>query len=448
MKKLKLTLLSLLIALISNATVYPVTATSSGVDMAANINSAIALCTNSVFFIDTVKFPSGSYRVDGTINITKRVCLYGAGIDTTILYRDESISDATLSGWGPMFNFIINSDRKSNIIIWRITFKGQIPNITTGDGGSLASDIGVKILNAVDFIVHDCKFQYFGDSGLQIRHRDYLARGLIYNSQFFRNSKGYLGLGLGYGIVIYGEGLRWWDNVQLGDDKAIYVEGCRFDFNRHDVASAGCAQEVVRYSKMRNHIAVRHAHSLDTHADYGPGNGTNTFGTRRFEFYGNSMINATYYDGVTPITSGSVCDDSIQERAIGILNGKGVVFNDTIDGYRFGLGVIQQDDITVPYPHSGQIGFESGLKCGPSHTGIDVKKGEGDLFYWNLQFTTHATTCGGSGLAAFYNYDAVANGGTGVYLQVDRDYHQNVVKPGYKPRPFPDDRRLKIKWIN
>jgi hypothetical protein len=443
MKKVLFVLFSL-ITLLSKATVINVTPVGAGVDMASNINTAIASATSSVFFIDTIKFPSGSYRVDGTISITKKVCMVGAGIDTTILYRDESISDATLTGWGPMFNFIINSNRNSRIVIWRITFKGQVPNITTGDGGSLASDIGVKINNAVDFIIHDCKFMYFGDSGLQIRHRDYLARGLIYKSQFYRNSKGYLGLGLGYGIVIYGEGLRWIDNIQLGDENAIYVEDCQFDYNRHDIASAGGALVVGRYCKFRNHIAVRSAHSWDTHQDRGPGNSTNTFGTRRYECYGNSFINTTQYDGVTPVAS-PVCEDSIQERAIGITNGDGVVFNDTVIGYRFGLGVIQSENTSGPYPWYGQPGYKSGLSKGASHTGTDARSGEGDLYYWNLQVTTYTTTCGGPS-TAFINYDAVANGGTGVYIVADRDYHANVQKPGYKPFPYPYPKRAKIKW--
>ena len=70
--------------------------------------------------------------------------MQGFGIDTTILYRDESISDATLEGWGRCFFFNINSDRNSKVSISKITFKGQIPSVVTGDGGSMAADIGSK----------------------------------------------------------------------------------------------------------------------------------------------------------------------------------------------------------------------------------------------------------------------------------------------------------------
>lgn len=203
-----------------NANVITVTDPGVLVSITTNLNTAVASANAG----DTVKIPGISRRLDGTVTITKKISLIGAGIDTTILYRDESISDATLASWGPMIIFNINDKKKSGITVSKITFKGQIPEIVSGDGGSLAADIGLKIVNATDFVVHDCKFMYFGDSGLQIRHYDDLARGLIFKSQFYRNCKSSTGLGLGYGIVIYGEGNRWVDHVQLGDLNAIYIE--------------------------------------------------------------------------------------------------------------------------------------------------------------------------------------------------------------------------------
>ena len=438
MKKFLFTLF-VTISLFANSTVINVTAVGAGVDIRPNINTAVTAASEG----DTVRIPAGTFRLDQTVTISKKISLQGAGIDTTILYRDESISDATLEGWGSMFIFNINSDRNSKVSISKITFKGQIPSVVTGDGGSMAKDIGVKIVNAVDFVVHNCKFYGFGDTGLQIRHKDYLARGLIFKCQFYNNSKGTLGLGLGYGLCIYGEGLRWVDGIQLGDRNAIYVEDCYFERSRHEVASAGGAQMVIRYSQFRKHIAVKNAHCIDTHQDRGPGNGTNTYGTRRYEIYGNSIINTTYYGGVTPVVS-PVCEDSIQERAIGITNGEGVVFNDTIAGYRFGIGVVQSEDTTGTYPWYGQVGYASALRFGSSHTGVG-RKGEGDLFYWNIAYTTYSTTCGGP-CSLFWNYDEVAHNGTGRFILPNRDYQANTVKPGYKPYPYPHPRRAKIKY--
>lgn len=435
-------LLSILFALIVfnvNATVINVVDPGMMTSLNANLNSAVSSAVEG----DTVRVPAAARFITGTVTINKKISLIGYGIDTTILYRDASTSDASITNGVSMILFNINSDRKSNITISKITFKGKTPQIVSGDGGSTASDVGVRINYAVDFVVHNCKFQWFGDSGLQIRHRDYLARGLVFKCTFFRNCKTSTGLGLGYGLCIYGEGLRWVDHVQLGDLNAIYVEDCQFYFNRHDMAGAGGACVVGRYCQFRDHIAVKNAHSWDTHQDRRPGNGTNTYGHRRYECYGNSFINQYQYNGTTPVVS-PVCEDSIQERAIGITNGEGVVFNDTIQGYRFGLGVIQNESNAIPYPYPGQVGYASGLRFGASHTG-DGRKGEGDLYYWNIAFTTYSTTCGGPA-ALFRNYDLVPNGGFGGYILADRDYHANTVKPGYKPAPYPYPGRSKYKY--
>jgi hypothetical protein len=438
MKKI-ISFLLILIAFSGHSTTITVVDPGVLISITANLNTAVAAAVKG----DTVKIPAIVRRLDGTVTISKMISIIGTGIDTTILYRDESISDATLEGWKNMFVFDINSDKSSGIYISKITFKGQIPQIVSGDGGSLAADVGVRINNAVDFCVHDCRFQYFGDSGLQIRHRDYLARGLIFKSQFFRNCKSSTGLGLGYGIVVYGEGVRWVDNIQLGDENAIYIEDCLFNFNRHDISSAGGAQVVGRYCKFRDHIAVKSAHSWDTHADRGPGKGTNTYGTRRYECYGNSFVNQYQYNGTTPVTS-PVCEDSIQERAIGIQNGDGVVFNDTVSGYRFGIGALQGEDTTGVYPWFGQVGYASALRFGANHTGVG-RKGEGDLYYWNCVVTVYSTTCGGAS-SAFRNYDLVANNGTGRFIKDNRDIHANVVKAGYTPAAYPYRKRAKIKY--
>lgn len=439
MKKFLFTLF-VTISLFANSTVINVTAVGAGVDIRPNINTAVTAASAG----DTVKIPAGTFRLDQTVTISKKISLIGSGIDTTILYRDESVSDATLAGWGSMFIFNINSRKASNITVSKITFKGQIPSFVTGDGGSMALDIGVKIVNAVDFVVHNCKFYGFGDSGLQIRHYDDLPRGLIFKCQFLNCSKGTLGLGFGYGLAIYGEGSRWVDAVQLGDLNAIYVEDCYFERSRHEVASAGGAQMVVRHNQFRKHIAVKSAHCIDTHQNRDPSTGgTNVLGTRRYEIYDNSIINTTYYGGVTPVVS-PICEDSIQERAIGITNGDGVVFNDTIAGYRFGIGVVQSEDTTGTYPWYGQVGYASALRFGPSHTGVG-RKGEGDLFYWNISYTTYSTTCGGP-CSLFWNYDEVAHNGTGRFIIANRDYQANTVKSGYKAAPYPHPKRVKYKY--
>ena len=59
------------------------------------------------------------------------------------------------------------------------------------------------------FVVSDSKFENFGEAAVYVQHDDDLARGLIYNSEFSRNSKGEKGMGLGYGVVVYGTNQGW-----------------------------------------------------------------------------------------------------------------------------------------------------------------------------------------------------------------------------------------------
>jgi hypothetical protein len=185
MKKL-LSIVLLFVAFNINATVINVVDPGMMTSLNANLNSAVSSASDG----DTIRVPAAARFITGTVTISKKVSLIGYGIDTTILYRDASTSDASITNGVPMILFDINSDRKSNITISKITFKGKTPQIVSGDGGSTAKDVGVRINYAVDFVVHNCKFQWFGDSGLQIRHRDYLARGLDFKCTFFVVTRG------------------------------------------------------------------------------------------------------------------------------------------------------------------------------------------------------------------------------------------------------------------
>lgn len=410
----------------------------NGNDIRTNAMTAIAAAADG----DLVLFPSGSFTVSQTITITKKIRLGGAGIGNTILYRDEATSDATLTGWGPMILFNINSDTRSNVEVYGIEARSQIPLITAGDGGSLAADVGLKFINCVDFKVHDCKFMYFGNGGIDVRHRDYLARGLIYNCQFFRNAKGTDGLGLGYGVVVYGEGLNWVKNLKYGTADAIFIENCDFKYHRHSIACAGCSRYVARYNTFDfNIISPPYSHCIDTHQDRGLGNGTNTYGARLTEVYNNTITNTTRIDGVTAMANGCP-DNQIEERAIGCGNGDMVVHDNTISGFRFAVGVYQGESSSAPYPYLHQIGYASGKAKGRNHTGTSAAQSDGDLWVWNNNFTTFTLT-GGGACQYLWNYTAAAYGGPGVstdYIALDRDYHLSA-KPGYVPYPYPHPRR-------
>jgi len=423
-------------ALVSN-TIY-ITSPGATNDIRANFNTAVSSANDG----DIVVVPNGSFTVTQTVTITKKIKVTGGGIGVSILYRDESVSDATLSGWGPMITFNINDDKPSGIEFAKLELRSQIPLITAGDGGSLASDVGLKFINAVDFLVHDCKFMYFGNGGIDVRHRDYLARGVIYNCKFYRNAKGTDGLGLGYGVVVYGEANKWYSNTQLGSSNFIFIEDCRFDYHRHSIACAGCSRYVARYdSVMYNIVSPPYSHAIDTHQDRELTSGTNRFGARATEVYNNWIINPTRIDGTTAMANGCP-DNQIEERAIGCGNGDMVVHDNYISGFRFAIGGYQGESNTYRYPYLHQVGWASGKQYGRNHTGTDGSKGDGDLFYWSNTFTTFTLT-GGGACQLFWNYTASGGNGTSSnYLMLERDYHPSA-KPGYVPYTYPHPLRAK-----
>jgi hypothetical protein len=415
----------------------------TGNDIRANWNTA----ESSAVPGDILIFPNGSFTVTQTMSTTKKIKVKGGGIGVTILYRDESVSDATLSSdsWKIMLHFNINDDSgNSGVEVAKLELRSQIPLIATGDGGSLASDVGLKITNCVDFLVHDCKFMYFGNGGIDVRHRDDLARGVIYNCKFFRNAKGTDGLGLGYGVVIYGESNKWCKNTGFGTSNFIFIENCRFDYHRHSIASAGLSRYVARYdSVLYNIISGPNAHAIDTHQARELTTGTNRHGSRATEVYNNWIINPTQINGTTPIANG-VRYDSLEERAIGCGNGDMVVHDNYISGYRFPIGVFQLESSSYRYPYLEQPGSGSGKKYGRSHTGTDGSKSDGDVFIWS-NTTVLVTLKSGVLTQPIFIYNTASYGGVGVasdYIALNRDYHI-VTRPGYASYTYPHPLRAK-----
>lgn len=327
-----------------------------------------------------------------------------------------------------MFKFNINKNVSSNISVAGITFKSKIPSASKNDGGSLADDVGINIINCVDFVIAHCRFEYFGNAAVSITHTDTLARGLICKNEFYHNAKGYDGLGLGYGVVVYGANKKWITDPKFGTANFIFIEDNSFDYHRHAIAAGGCALYVARYNTITNNIISGNSstHAIDAHeARGGSLRSGNYFSTRAIEVYNNTIINTTFHDG-TPIVKGQKVDKLI-ERAIIIRGGEAVIYNNTIKGYRFGGG-INIDDLpwgsAYPIPYSA--GYLSGKTLGSNHSGTNSTQSAGDVFYWGNKFTPYDNS---KDSKDFYNYDPQ-------YFIQGRDYHL-VPKPGYTPYTYP-----------
>lgn len=409
----------------------------SGNDIYPNLVTAVTAAANG----DTLSIPTGNFTVRGRCTITKLLSIQGQGVGITILRRDNADSDGTVFGWESIFRYAINSEFNSNIIIDGITFQSKTPSVITGDGGSMVADVGINMVNCVDFVIRNCKFQYFGNAAILIEHRNKFARGLIHTNEFSQNLKGSAGLGLGYGVLVSGEAQSggWLNSAPLGTWNSIFIENNTFDRHRHSVASAGQGMYVCRYNTCTNNYINNpvepYTHCIDTHSARGTGD-ANYFGTRQVEIYNNTITNTTFWDG-TPITAGQSVSKLV-ELCIAIRSGEGVCYNNTISGYRFGGG-IYVDDTTLgsAYPLYYAPGWASGQIKGSANTTTDSIARKGDFYYYNNTFTDPVTQYGVVGsTGAFLNYNVPTGS-----LVVDRDYKLSA-PANYVAAPYPHYKRI------
>lgn len=410
---------------------------------------------------DTIILPTGSFLYTGSITTTKRFTLKGATpaivnwngfasnyniettaltydlIPTTILSRDEDIPDASLSSVAMIkFNDPAGSPQTSvttdGVVISDIDFRSKIPSnngypangggSTAPDGLSLAADYCLYFNKSVDFKVTRCIFKYFGNAAIRYDHWDSVSRGVIYKCQFERNAKGADGLGLGYGVVVYGQNLSWITNPKFGTNNFLFIENCTFNLHRHSIAGGGCGRYVARYNYIQDNIVtyLRSCHAIDGHGRRGEPPATlgsgNYFATHTIEAYNNKIINQYRYDGThtsakVPI-GGTTDEDDLIERAIFTKESFATVYNNIIKGYRFGTGV-QVEKINVyadgntGYPQKYTFGEPSAITGGASTPNGDL----GDSWFWNNDVHLLNGVC-----YNFYNY-------TPSIFANNRDYH-------------------------
>ncbi len=389
---------------------------SPGTD--ANIQPAIQSAVNSAVKGDVIELPAGQFIVNSNVLITKFISIRGAGLGKTILYRSEAAPDDYLSrnvNWRGIFRFNINSSSKSGIFVADITFKSKKPSKVSGDGLSVAADIGIEMVNCVDFVITRCRFENFGNGAVSINHDDSIVGGLIFKNEFYHNVKGVDGLGLGYGVVIYGANNKWIRNPRFGSSNFIFVEDNVFDYHRHSIAAGGCGLYVFRHNTVKNNVAANTAHAIDAH-EASLVNGDNYYSTRAIEVYNNSIINTTFKDGTGNIKDGTIITTGknvnlLVECAIRPRGGEAVIHDNYIEGYRFGVGLINtwKNSYVCPY----QQGYWSGLKYGSTHTGVDGDKADGDIFIWNDNFKLYEKS---NANTYFYNYSTES-------IKNERDYH-------------------------
>ncbi|HSH67408.1 MAG TPA: hypothetical protein VLB84_16815, partial [Bacteroidia bacterium] len=430
---MKKSLKAILIALLFSNIIYANTIQVPNPGNDKDIQPALQSAVNSAINGDIVVLPAGQFVVNKNVVISKFISIKGQGIGQTILYRSESTPDATLSNdgnWRAILRFNINSSTPSGIVVSDMTLKSKRPSMVNGDGLSVAADIGIEMVKCIDFVITNCRFEYFGNGAVSVLHDDNLASGLIYKNEFFHNCKGYDALGLGYGVVVYGVNSKWIDDPKFGSGNFIFVEDNTFDYHRHSIAGGGCALYVFRYNTVKNNVAGNTAHAIDAHEARLEAGG-NYYSSRAIEVYNNSVVNTQFKDGTsncpdgTPIVSGK-SPGWLVECAIRTRGGEAVIHDNYIEGYRFGVGLVTPK-LTSTYPTPYQQGYLSAMKYGTNHSGVDGDKANGDVFIWNDTYKSYAPT--NSQCVYFYNY-------TPDYIVAERDYHL-FAKAGYTPYTYP-----------
>lgn len=394
---------------------------STQIDIQPILQSAIDKAQDG----DLIVLPAGDFYVSKTIVITKFISLKGQGSRKTILYQSEATPDSILRlrDHSNIILYDINREIPANIVISDIGFKSKRPMVVAGDGGSTARTSGITLIRCNDFVIEHCRFEYFGNSGISVRHQDTLARGVIRNNEFYYNA----GDGLGYGVTVYGSNSQWVPDPKFGSDNFIFVEDNMFDFHRHSIAANSGSLFVFRHNEVYNNIAASGGHAIDVHEAR-----QNPYGSRAMEVYDNILINTTYTDG-TPIIKGSGKSPTggvLETAGIAIRNGDALIFNNALKGYAYAVTMSNWywGRTTQPYPMPYSPGYLSGKQLGPNHSGTDTVARRGDAFIWNN--TNDPFLEGKNDTAAlFQNFQPD-------WWKEDRDYHLEAM-PYYKPFPYP-----------
>ena len=418
--KIVLSMLMLLTNVLIAGNIIMVTNPGNGNDIQPNLQAAV----NSAAAGDVVVVPTGQFVVNKKVVITKFISIKGQGLTKTILYRSESVSDSILmtSAWTQILQFNINSNTSSHIVVSGICFKSKKPSMVSGDGLSLAADRGVEFNKCFNFVVTACWFENFGNGAVAIQHDDSIVSGLVYKNQFIHNVKGYDGLGLGYGVVIYGQNAKWLSSPRFGTSNFIFVEDNYFEYHRHAIAAGGCALYVFRHNYVYNNTAGNTSHAIDAH-EARLTNGENYYSTRAIEVYQDSVVNTQFADGTSNTPNGTkiIPGKSVTwliECGVKIRGGEALIHDNYIEGFRFGVGLVADGVLSGTYPIPYQQGYLSAKRFGANHSGVSLGRDAGDNFIWNNKFKIYDSTSTNN--TFFYNYSSTT------LLKNNRDYHLNA----------------------
>lgn len=229
------------------------------------------------------------------IDTVDGLVIIGAGEENTRLYRSVCQGGAMLQ-----------VETSQNVRVSGITFDG------CDDPASQANAIGVQMWDVLGFRVDHCFFREHGHAGVRTNADEVGSWGVVDHCRFAMMYK--TDLNLGYGVAVSGIGVI--QNVPFGAADATFVEDSTFDGSRHAVAAGGGARYVFRYNTVTNNVV---SHGVDAHGT----EGSATVGTEWVEVYKNVIHQPGTYN----------------LAAVRIRGGKGLVWDNEVNGYIFGVSL-------------------------------------------------------------------------------------------------------------
>jgi hypothetical protein len=371
---------------------------------AATINATscaqtdVQAAVNSAHENDTVAVPPGSCSWTTTtaytasVRVDKAITLSGAGIDQTII-NDET---GSLAGE----NALSIGD---NVRVTGFTFTDmKRPDAT----GTAEPAIGAE--GSGWRIDHNKLYPNNANPGRGISTG---GIGLVDHNTFIDCKQG---------IEVWGDGDASWTSEPqaLGSANAIYVEDNVFSYGADPLDGAldayDGARYVFRYNTLNN-TNIGH-HGLDS-------GGLRS--THSWEIYGNRFNNAMTHIWV----------------AFGSRGGSGVVFNNIVTGAYDSFGLLENYRSDDSYacswgtcngtnPLDGNTPGGQGYPC-RDQNGRTTNQALSPVYQWNNSFK------GSPGFFWVKGYDDSSNRAMVYHILANRDYFDNLQKPGYTPFTYP-----------
>jgi hypothetical protein len=215
---------------------------------------------------DTVVLPAGSYvGFNTTVYFDNGVSLRGQGPEATVLRRTSN------SGMMLTWNYYLEtSSYPVEISGFQLIGRG---------GGTSYQDSGIKLLQLVDFKVHDLIIRDVTATGMDTVE----GRGVIYNCEFYDIYPADLG-DAGYGVSVLGDDV--WDTnaPTLGTQNMVFIENCYFEHCKHGIDANEDGRYVARYNEF--HVPISNRAMLQVHGKQS----SHAAGGRAFEIYANQFF--------------------------------------------------------------------------------------------------------------------------------------------------------------